>query len=325
MNQTDTQRFLSLMLLRDNCNNPFNFLDSDLDQAFVDALPVFLYKEIIGLKEPFDCAVCLSEFSEQDKLRLLPNFSHAFHIDCIGTWLLSNSTCPLCRGNLYTPGVVGLSIENPVFCFEDPREEDGFSSNGASGFLSGQKPAENAIIGEKSVFSVGIGKFRRSNDGVGAVVERGVGETSSSSLDARCYSLGSYQYVVADSELQVALCPNRVGGSMRIVKGRGTNGTSTIDGIGDGEGKKINTGSKGVVFLFLRSGSSPLVHPLLLWLCHGQIDYRVHHEGIQCAFYFFALCQIVNRSISQKLFPSFLNEWIIPYLNAGLCEWCSFF
>ena len=112
---------------------------------------------------------------------------------------------------------------------------------------------------------------------------------------------------------------------MRIVKGRGTNGTSTIDGIGDGEGKKINTGSKGVVFLFLRSGSGPLVHPLLLWLCHGLIDYRVHHEGIQCAFYLFALCQIVNRSISQKLFPSFLNEWIIPYLNAGLCEWCSFF
>nr|POE79056.1 ring-h2 finger protein atl46 [Quercus suber] len=127
------------MLSRDNCNNPFNFPDSDLDQAFIDAVPVFLYKEIMGLKEPFDCAVCLYEFLEQDKLKLLPMFSHAFHIDCIGTWLLSNSTCPLCRGNLYTLGVVGLSIENPVFCFEDPREEDGFPSNGASGFLSGQK------------------------------------------------------------------------------------------------------------------------------------------------------------------------------------------
>ena len=89
------------------------------------------------------------------------------------------------------------------------------------GFFLVKKPAENAIISEKSVFSVGLGKFRSPNDGVGAV-ERGVGETSSSSLDARCYSLGSYQYVVADSELQVALCPNGVGGSMKIVKGRGT-------------------------------------------------------------------------------------------------------
>ena len=227
----------------------FQLHDSGLDQAFIDALPVFLYKEIMGLKEPFDCAVCLCEFTEQDKLRLLPMCSHAFHIDCIDTWLLSNSTCPLCRGNLYTPGLAGLSIENPVFCFEDPREDDEFSSNGASGFVSGQKPAENAIISEKRVFSVRLGKFRSSNDeGVGVVVERGMGETSSSSLDARrCYSLGSYQYVVADSELQVALCPNRVGGSMRIVKGRGEqNGTSTIDG--DGEGKKINIGSKGDSF-----------------------------------------------------------------------------
>uniref|UniRef100_A0A7N2LBD1 Uncharacterized protein n=1 Tax=Quercus lobata TaxID=97700 RepID=A0A7N2LBD1_QUELO len=79
---------------------------------------------------------------------------------------------------------------------------------------------------------------------------------------------------------------------MRIVKGRGgQNGTSIIDG--DGERKKINIGSKGVVFLFLRSGNGPsrvnsqvlqkpiwvvLVHLLLLWVCHGLIDYRVHHE-----------------------------------------------
>ena len=234
----------------------FHLHDSGLDQAFIDALPVFLYKEIMGLKEPFDCAVCLCEFSEQDKLRLLPMCSHAFHIDCIDTWLLSNSTCPLCRGNLYTPGLTGLSIENPVFCFEDSREENGISSNEANGFLSGQKPAENDIVSEKRVFSVRLGKFKSSNDGGGGgggevmVVERGEGETSSSSLDARrCYSLGSYQYVVADSELQVSLCAaNRVGGSMRIVKGRGgQNGNNpTIDG--DGEGKKINIGSKGESF-----------------------------------------------------------------------------
>ena len=41
----------------------FHLHDSGLDQAFMDAFPVFLYKEIVGLKEPFDCAVCLCEFS----------------------------------------------------------------------------------------------------------------------------------------------------------------------------------------------------------------------------------------------------------------------
>ncbi|KAF2325342.1 hypothetical protein P3X46_003404 [Hevea brasiliensis] len=214
----------------------FHLHDSGLDQAFIDALPVFLYKEIMGLKEPFDCAVCLSEFSEEDKLRLLPACSHAFHIDCIDTWLLSNSTCPLCRRTLYTPG---LPFENPYFDYEEPREEDGFSSTAGSGLSLGQKSAENERINSKRVFSVRLGKFKSSNS---EAVERGEGETSSSNLDARrCFSMGSYQYVVADLDLQVALCPGTGAGPGRIklVKGRnGQNGNSSTDG--DVEGKKIN-------------------------------------------------------------------------------------
>lgn len=258
----------------------FHLHDSGLDQAFIDALPVFLYKEIMGLKEPFDCAVCLCEFSEQDKLRLLPLCSHAFHIDCIDTWLLSNSTCPLCRGTLYTPG---LPTENPIFDFGDPREEDGSMSNGGIAVLCSQKPAENEIVGQKRMFSVRLGKFRSVNVGEGGggggemgqegKVElegrpgRGDEETSSSNLDARrCYSMGSYQYVVADSELQVALRPKRggVGDSMRLImKGRsGPNGNSITDG--DAEGKKINIGSKGESFsvskiwLWSKKGKFPI-------------------------------------------------------------------
>ncbi|XP_065864317.1 RING-H2 finger protein ATL46 [Euphorbia lathyris] len=212
----------------------FHLHDSGLDQAFIDALPVFLYKEIMGLKEPFDCAVCLCEFTEKDKLRLLPSCSHAFHIDCIDTWLLSNSTCPLCRATLYTPG---LPFENPVFDFEleleSREEEDGFTSNSASG---GQKvTTENErIMNSRRVFSVRLGKFKSSNTGVV--------ETSSSNLDARrCFSMGSYQYVVAESELQVSFIP------IRVVKGRnGQNGNLTSEG--DVEGKKINIRSKGESF-----------------------------------------------------------------------------
>ncbi|XP_022734687.1 RING-H2 finger protein ATL47-like [Durio zibethinus] len=222
----------------------FNLHDSGVDQAFIDALPVFLYKEIMGLKQPFDCAICLCEFLEQDKLRLLPMCSHAFHIDCIDTWLMSNSTCPLCRGTLFTPG---LPIENAVFDFEYPRQENMLSSNGGTGVSLGPKPAENDI--GKRVFSIRLGKFRSLNNGrevEGEGVLRGEGETSSSNLDARrCYSLGSYQYVVADSDLQVALCPCRGGNAnaMKLVKGTiGQNGNSANDG--DVEGKKINIRSK---------------------------------------------------------------------------------
>jgi E3 ubiquitin-protein ligase RNF38/44 len=43
------------------------------------------------------CTICLNEFHAEEKLRLLPNCSHDFHIDCIDTWLQSNTSCPLCR------------------------------------------------------------------------------------------------------------------------------------------------------------------------------------------------------------------------------------
>ncbi|KAL9254643.1 RING-H2 finger protein ATL46-like protein [Drosera capensis] len=194
------------------------------------------FQEIMGLKEPFDCAVCLCEFSEQDKLRLLPLCSHAFHIDCIDTWLLSNSTCPLCRGALYVPGI---QIDNPMFGFDDSREDEDLG-----GFPVGQKSGQVAISMEKMVFHVRLGKFKGSSN-EGKVGGREVGETSSIGLDARrCYSMGSYQYLEADSNLRVTLCPYR--GSN--IKGRhGPNRNSPIDREAM-EGKRINIGSKNESF-----------------------------------------------------------------------------
>ncbi|WZZ53532.1 hypothetical protein YC2023_053639 [Brassica napus] len=180
----------------------FHLNDSGLDQAFIDALPVFHYKEMVGAsKEPFDCAVCLCEFTEKDKLRLLPTCSHAFHLNCIDTWLQSNSTCPLCRGTLFSPG---FSMENPMFDFDDIREEEE------------ERVAEKAmeiqeIVVEKGVLPVRLGKFKRlDNVSQGHEGHDGVGETSSSNLDARrCFSMGSYQYILGSSELKVPFCNDR--------------------------------------------------------------------------------------------------------------------
>ncbi|KAG0623995.1 hypothetical protein M758_3G216300, partial [Ceratodon purpureus] len=78
----------------------FYLHDAGMEQEFINTLPVFAYGCIRGLKDSADCAVCLNEFADDDRLRLLPMCSHAFHLECIDTWLLSHSTCPLCRRNL---------------------------------------------------------------------------------------------------------------------------------------------------------------------------------------------------------------------------------
>nr|XP_043626516.1 RING-H2 finger protein ATL46 [Erigeron canadensis] len=224
----------------------FNLHDSGLDQAFIDALPVFSYKELMGLKEPFDCAVCLCEFTQQDNLRLLPLCSHAFHMHCIDTWLLSNSTCPLCRGTLFSPG---FSVENPVFGFTGPMEEAD-----DQGHFNHFKPSEGGVISnEKRVYPVRLGKFRATN--VVKRDEKEVGETSNSNFDARrCYSMGSYEYVVGNSDLKVAFVPNK-GNSNRGsfgIKDVATRivdkdkGNTSSDGCSDG--KKISNRSKGESF-----------------------------------------------------------------------------
>ncbi|MCO5549865.1 hypothetical protein L7F22_003339 [Adiantum nelumboides] len=47
------------------------------------------------------CAVCLSEYEEDELLKRLPACSHLFHKECIDMWLFSHSTCPLCRLSLF--------------------------------------------------------------------------------------------------------------------------------------------------------------------------------------------------------------------------------
>ncbi|XAR70640.1 hypothetical protein NMG60_11027556 [Bertholletia excelsa] len=87
-----------------------------LDEALIKSITVFKYKKGDGLIEGTDCSVCLSEFQENESLRLLPKCSHAFHVTCIDTWLKSHSNCPLCRANIIfiTPSPVSEVPPLPV-------------------------------------------------------------------------------------------------------------------------------------------------------------------------------------------------------------------
>ncbi|KAL6873494.1 hypothetical protein ACP4OV_013576 [Aristida adscensionis] len=46
------------------------------------------------------CAICLSDFADGERVRLLPVCGHRFHVVCIDRWLLSHCSCPTCRRRL---------------------------------------------------------------------------------------------------------------------------------------------------------------------------------------------------------------------------------
>ncbi|KAJ7979360.1 putative Ring finger protein [Quillaja saponaria] len=71
--------------------------NSGIDRAVIESLPIFRFGSLRGQKDGLECAVCLNGFEPTEVLRLLPKCKHAFHVECVDTWLDAHSTCPLCR------------------------------------------------------------------------------------------------------------------------------------------------------------------------------------------------------------------------------------
>lgn len=203
----------------------FHLHDSGVDQSFIDTLPVFHYKAIIGSKTPFDCAVCLCEFEAEDKLRLLPKCSHAFHTECIDTWLLSHSTCPLCRSSLLPDHFAPHASCAPiVLVLESGSESSRDIVDDREAAIGRTNP--NPISGSNSQMGLDedreletgsgeIGKLEDSNATVVTVklgkyknVESGEGGSSENkNVDSRrCFSMGSFEYVMDEnSSVKVAI------------------------------------------------------------------------------------------------------------------------
>ncbi|XP_050229545.1 RING-H2 finger protein ATL54-like [Mercurialis annua] len=81
-----------------------------LQQSVINSITVCKYKKGEGLIEGNECSVCLSEFQQDETLRLLPKCNHAFHISCIDTWFRSHTNCPLCRALV----VINDSVTAPI-------------------------------------------------------------------------------------------------------------------------------------------------------------------------------------------------------------------
>ncbi|CAJ2632000.1 unnamed protein product [Trifolium pratense] len=73
------------------------FKEEKLDPSVLKSIPTFIFSTSASHRTVLDCAVCLSEFTDGDVCRTLPNCKHHFHSQCIDMWLDSHSNCPLCR------------------------------------------------------------------------------------------------------------------------------------------------------------------------------------------------------------------------------------
>ncbi|XP_052200265.1 uncharacterized protein LOC127806790 [Diospyros lotus] len=83
-------------------------------EAVVDSFPVKHYR-VPDTSDSGDdaaqCYICLSEYEEGDKIRVLP-CHHEFHMSCVDKWLKEiHGVCPLCRGDV-SEGFTNDSVSN---------------------------------------------------------------------------------------------------------------------------------------------------------------------------------------------------------------------
>lgn len=88
--------------------------NSGIDPNIIDLLPVFRFSSLKGQKEGLECAVCLTNYEPSEVLRLLPKCKHAFHVECLDTWLDAHSTCPLCRHRVEPEDVLLIEHNKPT-------------------------------------------------------------------------------------------------------------------------------------------------------------------------------------------------------------------
>ncbi|XP_047165214.1 RING-H2 finger protein ATL40-like [Vigna umbellata] len=145
----------------DAANRRIEPANTGLDPGIVASLPTFTVKAKVlrdssggdnnnsggggDASSVMECVVCLNVLESEEKVKLLPNCNHFFHVSCIDMWLGSHSTCPLCRSEV-KPRIQPHDREGPVSLALDdappPMIDDGvgngesFKGNGSNSRLS---------------------------------------------------------------------------------------------------------------------------------------------------------------------------------------------
>ncbi|XP_057438565.1 RING-H2 finger protein ATL16-like [Lotus japonicus] len=138
--QINPLRWISNLLPQQNEDpfiafSPTRMWNQGLDESLIQEIPTFQFtKEQNGdqiLQSVYGCVVCLTEFQEQDMLKILPNCSHAFHLDCIDIWLQSNSNCPLCRSSISANTHCAIPMDQIIAPTSSPQDSQLLSNMGS--------------------------------------------------------------------------------------------------------------------------------------------------------------------------------------------------
>ncbi|XVF38753.1 hypothetical protein REPUB_Repub20aG0128900 [Reevesia pubescens] len=169
----NSRRTQLVFLVDPNSNAAPHASTRGLEARVLKSLPVFTFSSKTHPSDStLECAVCLSEFEENESGRVLPKCNHSFHLECIDMWFHSHSTCPLCRTPVEesipvsdNPGDLVLTVNEPLtgesgsnqgsdLCAMCQHEggQAGSSSVGSGRKLSIEVPRRNieSFVGESS-------------------------------------------------------------------------------------------------------------------------------------------------------------------------------
>ena len=90
----DAMTYEQLLQLEDNVGN----VSKGISVQQFEKLPIKKYKKE-KYSENFQCIICMEEFKEKEKIKLLP-CGHIFHPNCIKEWLMKQKSCPFCKSEI---------------------------------------------------------------------------------------------------------------------------------------------------------------------------------------------------------------------------------
>ncbi|KAL7137481.1 hypothetical protein ABFS83_10G095300 [Erythranthe nasuta] len=122
-----------------------------VDVKLLQTIPILTYAAVkggAGGADQDECVVCLGELMDEEKVRLLPNCRHAFHVPCIDLWFAAHASCPMCRSPIAEAVIAESPILDPPAAADDyPESGESSYSTAASGSSETSPGAQQSHIG----------------------------------------------------------------------------------------------------------------------------------------------------------------------------------